>query len=142
MWTKILVVYSAVVTTLVGGFTLAGTVAARAQAKVQQFDEIEVHRINVREPDGTLRMVVSNHARLPGVVANGKQNPPVDRPYAGMLFYNDEGNENGGLDSAGTGMRTATSWMPGWPCRSIATARARSLCNSQECRTRKTTLSV
>jgi hypothetical protein len=97
MLTKILVVYSAVVTTLLGGFTLAGTVAARAQDKVQQFDEIDVHRINVREPDGTLRMVVSNHARLPGVVANGKQNPPVDRPYAGMLFYNDEGNENGGL---------------------------------------------
>ena len=97
MLTKILVVYSAVVTTLLGGFTLAGTAAARAQDKVQQFDEIDVHRINVREPDGTLRMVVSNHARLPGVVANGKQNPPVDRPYAGMLFYNDEGNENGGL---------------------------------------------
>jgi hypothetical protein len=46
--------------------------------------------INVREPDGTLRMVISNHARLPGVVVRAKDNPPVDRPYAGMLFYNDE----------------------------------------------------
>ena len=137
MLTKILVVYSAVVTTVLGGFTLAGTAAARAQDKVQQFDEIDVHRINVRELDGTIRMVISNHARLPGVVANGKHNAPVDRPYAGMLFYNDEGNENGGLVFGGHRKRTATSWMPAWPCRSIATGRVRSLCNSRECRTRK-----
>jgi hypothetical protein len=68
-----------------------------AAAKVQRFDEIDVHRLNVREPDGTLRMVISNHARLPGVIVRGKENPPLDRPYAGMLFYNDEGTENGGL---------------------------------------------
>jgi hypothetical protein len=93
---KVIVVYSAVVTTLPAAFTLAGA-AARAQDRVQQFDEINVHRINVREADGTLRMVISNHARLPGVIVRGKETPPVDRPYAGMLFYNDEGTENGGL---------------------------------------------
>jgi hypothetical protein len=93
MLTKIMVGYSTVVTTLLAAFTLAGSAAV----KVQRFDEIDVHRINVREPDGTLRMVVSNHARLPGVIVRGKENPPVDRPYAGMLFYNDEGTENGGL---------------------------------------------
>jgi len=78
---------------VLAAFTLAGSAAA----KVQRFDEIDVHRINVREPDGTLRMVISNHARLPGVIVRGKENPPIDRPYAGMLFYNDEGTENGGL---------------------------------------------
>ena len=93
MLTKILVVYSTVLTTLLGAFTLAGSAAP----KIQHFDEIDVHRLNVREPDGTLRMVISNHARLPGVTVRGKENPPVDRPYAGMLFYNDEGTENGGL---------------------------------------------
>src|SRR5216117_567413 len=93
MLTKILVVYSTVLTTLLTAFTLAGSAAA----KVQRFDEIDVHRLNVREPDGTLRMVISNHARMPGVIVRGKENPPVDRPYAGMLFYNDEGSENGGL---------------------------------------------
>ena len=93
MITKILVVYSTVLTTSLAAFTLAGAAAA----KVQRFDEIDVHRLNVREPDGTLRMVISNHARLPGVIARGKESPPVDRPYAGMLFYNDEGSENGGL---------------------------------------------
>jgi hypothetical protein len=64
MLTKILVVYSTVLTTLLAAFALVGYAAPQ----VQQFDEIDVHRLNVREPDGTLRMVISNHARLPGVV--------------------------------------------------------------------------
>ena len=42
-------------------------------------------------------MVISNHARLPGVIVKGKEQPRVDRPQAGMIFYNDEGSENGGL---------------------------------------------
>jgi hypothetical protein len=97
MLIKVLVVYSTVVTTLLAAFTFGGSTGARGQDRIQQFDEIDVHRLNVREPDGTLRMVISNHARLPGVIVRGKENPPVDRPYAGMLFYNDEGTENGGL---------------------------------------------
>jgi len=93
MITKTLVAYSTVLTTLLAAATWAPT----ATAKVQSLDEINVHRINVREADGTLRMVISNHARLPGVIARGKESPPKERPYAGMLFYNDEGSENGGL---------------------------------------------
>ena len=76
MFTKILVVYSTVLTTLLAAFTLAGSAAARGQDRVQRFDEIDVHRINVREPDGTLRMVISNHARLPSVIVRDKKNPP------------------------------------------------------------------
>jgi len=60
------------------------------------FDEITVQRIRVVEPDGTLRMVISNHAKLPGVIVKGKEEA-LPRPQAGMLFYNDEGSENGGL---------------------------------------------
>jgi hypothetical protein len=45
MLTKILVAYSTVLTTVLAAFTLAGSAAA----KVQRFDEIDVHRINVRE---------------------------------------------------------------------------------------------
>src|SRR5262245_65856315 len=93
MLTRILLAYSSVLTTLLTVFTIGGAAAV----SVQHYDEIDVHRLNVREPDGTLRMVISNHARLPGVIVRGKENPRVDRPYAGMLFYNDEGTENGGL---------------------------------------------
>jgi len=97
MLIKLLAIYSSVVTTVLTGLVLAGSVAA----KPQSFDEIDIRRINIREPDGTLRMVISNRARLPGVVAAGKEHPPVDRPFAGMLFYNDEGDENGGLVFSG-----------------------------------------
>jgi len=95
--TKFLALYSSVLTTLVAVYVLTGTGELRAQARAQQLDEIDVHRINVRERDGTLRMVISNHERLPGVIDHGRERPRADRPYAGMLFYNDEGTENGGL---------------------------------------------
>ena len=62
----------------------------------ESFDEITVRRINVVEPDGTLRMVISDHAKLPGIIVRGKEQP-FERPQAGMIFYNDEGSENGGL---------------------------------------------
>lgn len=65
------------------------------------FDSIDVQRINVREPDGTLRMVISNHTRFPGLIAHGKEHPHP-RPQAGMLFFNDEGTEQGGLIFAGS----------------------------------------
>ena len=93
MITKALAIYSSVLTTLIAAFVLTGSVAARPRS----FDEIDVRRINVREPDGTLRLVISNRARLPGVIERGKEHAPIDRPQAGMLFYNDEGTENGGL---------------------------------------------
>jgi hypothetical protein len=93
MLTRILVTYSTVLTTLLAALTFAG----QASARVQRYEEIDIQRLNVREADGTLRMVIANRARLPGVIVRGKENPRVDRPYAGMLFYNDEGTENGGL---------------------------------------------
>jgi len=57
---------------------------------------LTVERINVVEPDGTLRMVISSHAQLPGIINKGRETK-FDRPQAGMIFYNDEGSENGGL---------------------------------------------
>jgi hypothetical protein len=96
MLTKVLVAYSTVVTTLLAVVNFSSLSGQRPTA-VQQFDEIDVHRINVREPDGTLRLVVTNHDRLPGVIERGKEGARVDRPYAGLIFYNDEGTENGGL---------------------------------------------
>jgi hypothetical protein len=89
---RILVAYCLLSSAALGAVLLMG--AARPAST---FDEITVQRINVAEPDGTLRMVISDKARLPGVIVKGKESPKVDRPQAGMLFYNDEGSENGGL---------------------------------------------
>lgn len=78
--------------------TILGVAPLRTRSdKKATFDEVQLHRLDVVEPDGTLRMVISNRARLPGVIVKGKEQPPSDRPQAGMIFYNDEGSENGGL---------------------------------------------
>jgi len=79
--------------------TLALLVTMRsvfASREDRAFDRITVHRIDVREPDGTLRMVISDHTLLPGIVVHGKARK-FNRPQAGMLFYNDEASEIGGL---------------------------------------------
>lgn len=88
---RALLVYSVVVSTAL----LCG---AAAFASSDRFKTIDVERINVREPDGTLRMVISNQANFPGTIARGKEMAHEDRSdSAGMLFFNDEATENGGL---------------------------------------------
>jgi hypothetical protein len=69
----------------------------RGALRSEEFDEITVRRIKVVEPDGTLRMVISNHDKFPGVIVRGKELGPNRRPGAGILFLNNEGTENGGL---------------------------------------------
>ena len=43
------------------------------------------------------RRLGDQHTPLGAVAVKGKEQPKVDRPGAGMLFYNNEGSENGGL---------------------------------------------
>ena len=63
-----------------------------------RFDEITVGRINIEEPDGTKRLVISNRTQFPGDFVKGRETPRPDRrTNAGMLFINDEGTEDGGL---------------------------------------------
>lgn len=62
-----------------------------------RFEEIEVERINVVEPDGTLRVALSNNARFPAPIVGGKEGKRSGRPLAGILLYNDDGDECGGL---------------------------------------------
>ena len=86
-------------------------VQARPAGK-NKFDEIDVERINVREPDGKLRLTISNHARLPEVVVGGKSYPlrgGTGVKSAGLIFFNDEGNEDGGLAWAGS--RNSTGYQ-------------------------------
>ena len=81
-----------------GAALIALSVAAfRHSAAPARFDEINVHRINVVEPDGKLRMVISNRAQSIGPIARGKPfgYPGGTRP--GIIFFNDEETEDGGL---------------------------------------------
>lgn len=66
----------------------------------QKFEEIDVERINVKEKDGTLKLVIANSERQhPGLV-DGKEISPRPRP-AGMVFFNESGDECGGLVYSG-----------------------------------------
>ncbi len=89
---QFLVIYSAGVSTVFGVLMLTGA----KPAQPAKLDVLTAQRINIVEPNGTLRMVISNHAKLPGIIVKGKESP-MDRPQAGMIFYNDEGSETGGL---------------------------------------------
>jgi hypothetical protein len=64
-------------------------------------EEITARRINIVEPDGRLALVISDHARQHPGAMNGKDLPARDR-QAGMIFFNEEGDECGGLTYGGT----------------------------------------
>ena len=90
---RALTVYAGVLTAALTTLLITG--AARPKAAPAQ--EIDVQRINIREPDGTLRMTISSAARSPGIIVKGREYPHPSRKSAGLLFFNDEGTENGGL---------------------------------------------
>ena len=78
------------------------TVAAFRQAgPAKSLGEITVERVNVVDANGTLRMVLAGKDKMhPGVMDGVMIDRP--RPVAGMLFFNDEGDEVGGLTYTGT----------------------------------------
>ena len=85
---------------IASALVLALLSTAAFRQSTQTFGEINVARINVKDADGTLRMVISNKDRMhPGVMDGVTIERP--RPVAGMLFFNDEGDEVGGLTYTG-----------------------------------------
>ena len=64
--------------------------------------ELSIERLNVTEPDGTLRLVLCNTQHSPGHFMDGERfgEPDGKRP-AGIYFFNNEGNECGGLVHGG-----------------------------------------
>jgi hypothetical protein len=89
------VAYAVVLTTLMATGVVGGP-------RETSLDTLNVRRINVREPDGTLRLVISNKSDFPGIIVEGREIPhAARRDVAGMIFLNDEGTENGGLIFAG-----------------------------------------
>src|SRR3984957_21014554 len=87
---RFLAIYSGILTivfviTILGGFA--------AQKEKTEFQEISVQRLNIVEPDGTLRMVISDKAQFPGIIIKGKEHPHPDRKTASMLFLTDYGTK-------------------------------------------------
>ena len=71
--------------------------AEQHDTRHSDFDQLTIHRLNIVEPDGTPRLVISDKAEFPGAFFNGREYARPDRQQAGMLFMNDEGTENGGM---------------------------------------------
>jgi hypothetical protein len=88
--------YSILITVLLG--VIAFSTIGQANQKTK-FDEIDVERINIVEKDGKLKMVISNAERQhPGIIDGkmlSRKRPP------GMLFFNEKGDEVGGLSFNG-----------------------------------------
>lgn len=95
----------AIVTTLAAGMVVGPKISRLAPAQAvdghAKFTEIDAERINIVDHDGKLRMVISNKDRFPAPVMNGKTFHRQGAASPGMIFYNDEGDEDGGLSFDG-----------------------------------------
>jgi hypothetical protein len=96
---QILRIYTGALT--IGMFVILA--AGFQTTKRQKIKELDVERINIVEPDGKLRMTISNKERIPDPVLNGKTYTGARNgsKTAGMIFFNDEGDECGGLAFSG-----------------------------------------
>ncbi len=83
---------------LKAGLALGATLGLMVAAKPARtrFAEIDVERINIINAEGRNELVLANHSRLPGVVMDGTQLPD-HRAMPGLIFYNQKGDECGGL---------------------------------------------
>lgn len=99
---RFLPIYSGAVTaallvTLLAAFDRPGSDTA-------SFASIDVQRLRLVEPDGTVRLILASNARMPGLIFNGTEYPHEARKAygtAGMWFFDAEGNESGGLSFGG-----------------------------------------
>jgi hypothetical protein len=73
-----------------------------------RFTEIDVERINVVEPDGKLRMVIANRPRSIGPIYKGMPFGYAGGTRPGIIFFNDEGSENGGMGFSGARLPDGT----------------------------------
>lgn len=76
-----------------------GAAAAQSPAvgRSTTYDTLTVQRINVVDPDGKFRLVIANSARFPGAILHGKTYSRSVNDTAGLIFYNAQGDETGGL---------------------------------------------
>jgi hypothetical protein len=61
------------------------------------FDTLTVQRVNVTDADGKARLIIANSERFPDVQLRGKVSPRSIHDTAGLLFFDANGKETGGL---------------------------------------------
>lgn len=103
---RFLAIYSGILTIVFIVTILTGF--AQEQRKAS-FEQIDVQRINIVGPDGKNELVIANRQLIPDAIIDGKTFPSHGRhDGAGMIFYNNEGDEDGGMGFSGH--KTANGW--------------------------------
>lgn len=79
--------------------------AAFSPARRHRFEVLEAERINILHPDGKLALAIAGKGRLPGPTFEGKEYPQQlsggRTTASGMIFFNERGDEVGGLTYQG-----------------------------------------
>ena len=87
--------YALGVTVLGGALFLVGAMHA---ARPAEFDRIVTHRIDVVDREGKLAVILTGHDDFPEPVQNGKTGHRTSgNDENGIVFYNQDGNEQGAL---------------------------------------------
>lgn len=79
-----------------GAIAMTLTLGVAATSAKTRFAEIDVERINIVGADGKRQLVIANRDRLPKAMINGNE-VKEDRAMPGLIFYNEAGDECGGL---------------------------------------------
>lgn len=92
---RFLTVYSGILTLAFMATIATGFAENERKAS---FDQIDVQRINIVGPDGENQLVIANRQLMPEGIIDGKTFQSQGRhDGAGLIFYNSEGDEDGGL---------------------------------------------
>lgn len=84
---------------LISSLLLAALIfmAVKQLSSKATFKEIDVERINIIEEDGKLRLAISNRELSPGPIIGGLYMKTREGQRPGMIFFNDKGDECGGM---------------------------------------------
>ncbi|RPD93221.1 hypothetical protein EGM88_13380 [Aureibaculum marinum] len=89
-------------------FIISTSFKTKSETKI--FDEITVERINIVEPNGDLKMVLSNQSKQHSGMFDGKVLFGERQRPAGIIFFNEEQDEVGGLLYQGN-KKEGSSWI-------------------------------
>jgi hypothetical protein len=73
------------------------SVAAFRPHGTRRFEVLDVERINLVTKQGKYAVVIANADRMPGNIVGGRERAPSGSRGGGLLFYNRDGDEAGGL---------------------------------------------
>lgn len=83
--------------------SFADAKASPSEPSVATYDTLTAQRINIVDANGNLRLVIANGARFPDPELRGRVSKRSIDNAAGMVFYDGNGQETGGLGLARLG---------------------------------------